>query len=485
MAEALLDGAADDAPRAGRATTLLETALPKLAFAAVTVGFFVWGYLRSQRTELEELVPLFTVALALALAPALLAAKPDPFSPPSFTGLLTTVGSLLTAFSYYVTQQGVRIPLVPSLSGASRVELIRLVLIATIVGHVAYLSGFYFSGGRRDPRAGAHPPSRWDPRRLRLVYAVCGAAFLPTYMFFQSRVGVDLADVTELAKGKAVWREDESLSWMLRGVVMGFMPSALYLASVLPKPTRRQLVTAALLFLAVSVLVTRLGQRGFAFYFATQLAMIVHYGYRRIPVWVLLVGGLFAMGAVNELGRLRAGADTEEMEVTTSESFVVETLARHENDRQRMAAHAVVLYAFPDRHEYLNGRSWVGLPTFFVPRWLWAEKKQAMMWADTGIVFQLTGFPAPSGYPATLFANFGWAGVVLGLALFGWFHRVIYDWMLANPNRNRTVCYAFLLGSFTPTMLGLSNVLQFFVPALVAILFVNRREEAPEPARLR
>jgi predicted benzoate:H+ symporter BenE len=153
----------------------------------------------------------------------------------------------------------------------------------------------------------------------------------------------------------------------------------------------------------------------------------------------------------------------------------VATVATHEDDRQRLTVLGVIMHTFPERHDYLMGESYYGLVASLVPRWLWPDKGKHFMWRDTAIVYNLTGLPAPTPMPGVLFANFSWAGVVIGMALLGSFHRALYRRVEQAPGDPGTaLIYIAILGSFTPTLLGISQTLQWVVPVVVLVLLVSR-----------
>src|SRR5204863_2429571 len=96
--------------------------------------------------------------------------------------------------------------------------------------------------GLTAPAADPEEATPWNSLRYFLVCAVCFAAFVPAYVYFQSRVGVEITDATQLAAGKAVWREDATLSWMHRAVGLGMLPPLLFMASAAKARRLRGLV---------------------------------------------------------------------------------------------------------------------------------------------------------------------------------------------------------------------------------------------------
>ena len=161
----------------------------------------------------------------------------------------------------------------------------------------------------------------------------------------------------------------------------------------------------------------------------------------------------------------------------------VESLAQHEGDRQRFGAMAVVLDYFPEREPFLLGQTWLALLVTPIPRWIWPAKVDFAPWRD--IVFNLVGAPIPSSYPATLYANFSWIGVVLGMVLLGTLHHGAYKWLRQHPrDPSVVVLYAVFALFFDLTPLGVSTFLQYIAPALLAIWFSGRRIRAHPTCRV-
>ena len=451
----------------------------------VFLGGAAFVYANVENQDLRDALPLFTVAIFLQLAPFWVPAKPDPFSPPALSGFFNSI-ALFAGLAYYVDRQEIWFELVPQLSPAGRAELLQKVLAANVLGTLSYYAAYIAVGPRAGKKLGERFRARvWDSRRVWIACGVGLAIFVPAYAFFQGRVGTSLTDVQSLAAGKAVWRDDQSLSWMQRAIVGGLLPPAIYLAFSLPRPKLAPLLLVVASTAALVLAVTRLGQRGFGPYFVLNLLIIAHYMWRRIPASLLMGLALFAIAATNQLGEWRRGDMGRLYEVETRTTGIVGTLAAHEQDRQRLAAMATVLHAFPQRKDYLMGESWIGLTVAFVPRWLWPAKREFITWADTGIVYQLTGAPIPSNFISTLYANFSWAGIAVGTALWGAFHRLLYNWLLRDTGERAVVLiYSMTVIYFGPTLLQVALAMQFVLPAIAAVLYVAKRREQDEERTL-
>jgi hypothetical protein len=75
-----------------------------------------------------------------------------------------------------------------------------------------------------------------------------------------------------------------------------------------------------------------------------------------------------------------------------------------------------------------------------------------------------------------MYANFGWPGIAAGMFLLGWFHRRLYAWLCRNQQNGEVVLlYSVMLLHFGPTLLALSDAIQFVLPTAAAVWFCRRR----------
>lgn len=434
--------------------------------------------------EVLGTAPFLAATLALYLLPLFVPGQRDVFAPAAFTGLREAsrlLPSLVTLLVYSDSGLG---PFL-YLSTTERIALVRAVCLLLSVAQLGYLLGYYTSPGARLARVLPNWAGRpWKASYFSLALLLLTVVFLISYAQFQGRAGGSLLDLTRLAEGKEVWRDDATLSWMLRGVELGFLPVILLGTVACASGSRRGLLLTGLCYLVVALLVTRLGQRGPAIVGLLMLLMLFHYLRRRIPLGVYVAVFLVVVAGSTLLGEYRAGVTPGEplVERVISPS---DTLARYSEERQYMAAYAAVMHFFPERHEYLMGESWVGVAVALVPRWLWPEKVDFSPWRDTRIVYNLIQIPAPTTYPALLYANFSWLGVFFGMGLLGLFHRALQVWRSSHDgDATTTLLYVLLLTTFTPTLLGISLMLQYLVPAvlLLAVMTTSRQPAIRLPA---
>jgi hypothetical protein len=271
---------------------------------------------------------------------------------------------------------------------------------------------------------------------------------------------------------------------MARGIEFGFVPVLLGCCAAIASRSKTSLLVSGVVFLGAALLITRMGQRGSAVMAGLSILVVFHYLWRRLPMLLVLGLLLFTVVGLNILGEYRSKGDAE-TEFSEGIARPVTSVAAHEQDRQRLTVLGVIMHTFPEHHDYLLGESYYALIAVVVPRWLWPEKGKYFEWRDTNIVYNLTGLPAPTPFNGVLYANFSWFGVILGMAIFGSFHRALNAYLERAPRDPGTVLiYVALLGAVSPTMIGLSQTLQVAVPIVLLVYSVSRRAPASEPGSI-
>lgn len=433
------------------------------------------------------MLPYFGVLLFLQLLPVLWPERVDTCEPTVMhvtTGIFASTYTVAT-LSYFFARGGIDLTLVTGLSAQESVDLCRRVLLAMIIACASYLAGYYQPSlglriARLFPKVGGLD---WEPPRLHGASAAVLLLAATAYAVFQIRAGVPLLDATQLDEGKSVWRDDPTLSWMLRGVQLMFVPVFLYLAAALAGGKRVQIMLLGVALAFAAFLNLRIGQRGVPFYALLGAVVIFHYLRRRVPVW-LVVGILVAsIAASNLLLSWRASFAVKNVSGEVESTGVLQdallALGDNEAERQRFSATAVLFHEWPEYRDYLLGQTWLPMFVALVPRWLWPEKGNYFQWSDSRIVFNLTGSPIPSALPPVLYINFSWLGLVIGMFLWGGIMRGLYLWLQQAPNdRNLVVLYAMFLLYFGVTPFGFAFTLQYVIPTWLMLRIIGTRRQA-------
>lgn len=466
-------------------TSVPESAKPglRVGVLAVMLVMSILTYTISPGGIVEEAVPLFLLAIIAQMAPVFVSRRFDPFSAANYTAMVSGVTLVSMLAQLYATSE---IPFVamPRLSYDERVDLLQRISLAYIVQGIGYTIGYYFTNGIGSVRKAlpSFPRFEWNRRRFWVICAACWALFAVGFARFQSlATGSWFSAAT--AESKAVWRnEDDRMAWLFRALQLGMVPLYAIAARFVTKATnpriRRQWIVLLLALVALmAVLAARIGQRGYVIFMIIGLAGIAHYCWRRIPTPVILLAGLIAIAVANWLGQVRTNdATATNFRVTSAITRPAEVLARFEDDRDHLAATGCAMYYFPERQEYLKGKSFLNIVFAPIPRALWPEKNQFVGWSENGIVWLLIELPAPMPFPFVLYANFGWIGMFIGMALWGAFHRTLFQWVHRSGYRPHIVAvYAPMLVTFTPTASGIAAFLGAGLPLFVMMKVMQRR----------
>jgi hypothetical protein len=435
---------------------------------------------------LRAVIPWFVVLLMLQLAPLMWGRRPDLFAPTVYTGVMAAIGTAASMAELFVNGE-VSFKLVTLGSQQEVGELAEKVLVALVLGTICYYIGYYTRIGvgirKIFPKVQG---LEWQRGRMILMCGVIALVFLVTYSVFQSRVGVSLFDVTQLGLGKSVWRDDPSMSWMMRGIELGFVPILFYLSWAMAKQRGpRSLILPVVVLVVVGLLSSRLGQRGTFPSVVVGVLVMFHYHRVRVPALLFLALAFIAItiGNITLAWRTLPTDEKRQFDFMAEASDPTALLASHESERQRFSGLALIMSEFPENHPYPLGESWAPIIALPIPRWLWKGKVEHFEWQDNRIIYRLGGPPMPAPFVGALYANLSWLGIVIGMVLFGAFHRGLYEWLLANPkDQNIVLLYSLILIYFGPGMLNISICLQYAAPAWLVIRFVGRRPAPAHPA---
>lgn len=434
----------------------------------------------TQHNDMQHFVPGFMLGIFLCFLPAFWSKDSDLAEPPAINGILNGLG-LTASFVSCLFAGRVEYSLLPFVPLNERDDLTYRVLSAFFFGTLFYYIGYYSGAGKhlRSYFPQVHG-LRWNWGRFLVVTVICVSVFVICYAYFQNKMDSPIYDITQLAKGKNVWRNDPTLTWMQRGILLGFIPALFLFPYLLSRKKNIGVFVTILLLGFVGVLVTRLGQRGTFFLNAMALLIFFHYLQKRVPVTVFIALWFVVIICVSVLGEWRSDPESVGRQRPLIERILhpLESLGEHEADRHRLGALGVAFHVFPKYRDYLWGESWYAILVSPIPRWIWPEKVNMFMWRDTAIISNLTGAPVPMPLIGILYVNFSWGGILVGMALWGLFHRALYEWLLLSlPTRdiNVIMLYALILLYFGPSMLQLASAIQYVLPAWLILKFIGSR----------
>lgn len=450
----------------------------------LALGFIVASvliYLAAPLGIVQQSLPLFLAATLAVMAPLFLSRKFDPFTPACYYAMVNGVIMVSIIAAFFTTEE-VSFGGLPRLGYDERVDLLNEISLAYIVQSTGYCLGYYFTGGfkRVLQILPSFPNFQWNSRRLWLVIGGLWLTFAVAYARFQSLAKGGLFDVAT-AETKAVWRTaDDRMAWLFRSLQLGMVPLYALTARFIARSSNdraRPKWMLVLLFLAatITLLASRIGQRGFAIIMVIGLATIVHFVWRRIPTPVILAAGFVAIVGTNYLGDARVNTNNLSTRASSNLPRPVQVLARLEDDRDHLTASGCAMYYFPERHDYLKGSSFVSILLFPIPSSIWPEKSRLFPMSENGIVWQLLQVPVPMPFPFVLYANFGWIGMLVGMALWGAFHKTLFKWVHQSGYKPAVVAiYAPVLVTFSPTSSGIASLLGSALPLFILMKLMKR-----------
>lgn len=307
-----------------------------------------------------------------------------------------------------------------------------VVVVAVLAFYFGYLSPLGAAVAARAPV----PPRLWQPGRVRAISLLFTAIGAASYAMYARAAGglVFLATNMEL-------RSELSAGMHVYFFGIRFLELGLLFryAQHLQSATRRSRpVPIGLHALLVMVAVALLGSRAWAMEVLFMM-LVVRALLLRPPsaraLLVTVVVGLFAFSVYDQYRNLtHEGLEAHELgEISVGQADALyEGVLGHRNF-DMMDNLLSVLEFTPGPLPYLMGSSYAYYFTNWIPRKLWAGKPKGV---DSILAERIYGWRmggAPPGTIGELWMNFGWAGVIVGMAVFGAACRWIRDYAARVP----------------------------------------------------
>jgi len=137
----------------------------------------------------------------------------------------------------------------------------------------------------------------------------------------------------------------------------------------------------------------------------------------------------------------------------------------------------------PSQLDYQKGSTFAPIALIFVPRALWADKPVLDFQNTVG---RLSGVLAPEdfrtsykyGFVGETYLNFGNAGLIVGMFLYGVFFRLLHKWLIGygRPNETGVLFYSLIVVTLVTVESPLGPALGGFVRdslAALAVLFIT------------
>lgn len=347
-------------------------------------------------------------------------------------------------------------PVVDLLSGNDTFFDVRVVpalplgLMCAFLGLLSMTAGYYTSTGRSLARALPAPPVR---ERSAVPYAIVLLAvtvlLFGAYLRSSPLSWTRLLSLGQISSTDSIWSQTEAVSPLnnyLKSTVECFVPAFMVLLGY--SKSRRKLLIP--LFVAILLIYTTLGFRyrvlvlvvapAVYWYLRTQRRPTLSHVAMGVMVGFLIVGGIGGLRGAFRSGQKVEGVDLKQSFVQFNNSLAI------------YQPFLVTLDAFPSRHDFLWGTSFLYVVYQPIPRALWPSKPPSPQQEIVRTSFG-SDDPVKSGvaFPniAEFYVNFGFVGIVVCMFIFGAFMRVVYEYMrIHNDNTWALIGYAVALPFF-------------------------------------
>jgi len=174
-------------------------------------------------------------------------------------------------------------------------------------------------------------------------------------------------------------------------------------------------------------------------------------------------------------------------EITAQDVMEVEAVENFNTDLDIYQPYLAMIDAMPLEEDFLWGQSFTYLLIHPIPRAIWRGKPDSPARAVIRAAFRGDNAPIASGvaYPnfAEFYANFGLAGMILGMAVFGFGMRKVQDFLHANRESPLAVAIFALTLPFLVQVVSRGYLVQIFqeFAFIIAPLMILRRFPGPLP----
>ena len=352
-----------------------------------------------------------------------------------------------------------------------------------VLGFLAYVAGASIPGR---PSAVVQQtqsvPKRipWAALHFRFVMLVFFLLMTGSYLLLIAQIGIPA-----IHEDVAIRREALGLHHILVDVLLSAaLTVTSFAAADLWSETRvlSPLISVGMVTIAL-LMQGSLGNRGFLALPLLMLVILWHYWKRPIPAKRLAVicAIMFVASTVYDYSRasaLKAGVDgsTAYEVVTSSGVFTLHTNLSNLRD---------IVQAIPSEVPYQHGYLTFGALFQILP----GHHESSDEFFKRILASDFLGGGQPGTLLAPFYADFGLAGILVGMFLFGVFSAKVYGWMRENPTLFRVLLYSWLAQTALFALYGalLTYFITLWVPFMwwVLIRWMNTGLKTFEPKRLR
>jgi oligosaccharide repeat unit polymerase len=341
---------------------------------------------------------------------------------------------------------------------------------------LSVLLGFHFNRARKVQRLPTQLPDR-----LLWYYGI--RVSIIGFLLFTISTGGNVAKLINPLDAEYVGQTGGSFGNYL-GLSLNFMIPGISLLFLYFLKTGKGWIWLVVLFLvSVGIFIT-LGFRYRLVLLVGALTIIYYFFRNKRPNVVFVVAGIYLfiqfMGILNITRRYGTGLDINKLEESTSETYYQKGV----EEARIFQTSGAVIEMVPERYPHAGIQPILSTLLFPIPSALYPEKNSA------GYLFDMLDFiygkkiskgAAMMSY-GEYYLAFGWAGIIAGGFIIGWFSKKLWAWYLVNRSNSFalvvyavtvTYLYVVLSRGYLPQVTNLF----FFtvVPAYVVLRLVFNR----------
>ena len=351
------------------------------------------------------------------------------------------------------------------------------------LGLLFYLLGAVVGGGANSFRnPNAEIVDEWDNSYFWALIAVLTAFSLMSYLYLVSQIGIPALDPDAAERRLEVVKYGPlgAVFFTSTWTVLVFVAVKLWSH----KGSSATRILSRVLLLLISLILLSLGSRGYLFVPLLTAMVVRHFVYKRFRPFTLVLLGLLIFVSLSVYGYLRDSTATQVVSVhkgDLSELAVFPLIYAYLYIWQPIDTLQQVTEVIPRTIPYQHGFLTFGALRTLLP----GHHDMSDMFFKQILGSDFEGGGQPATVLGPLYADFGFAGVVLGMFFVGLLVARTYRWMRREPTVFRTVIYAWVMQTLLFSLFGaiFPYITTIWIPFFWWLLHVTLlRKPTLEPA---
>lgn len=434
-------------------------------FLAVTIIAFLFIAIFVPATQQETLLlAASVVSLAVISAPIFLRREYNIFEPITFIAFMILIG--VTAKMLFIVVFHVESLIIyRKLLLGSSLDLLWLGCIAVLAGLSSLVFGYLLPLSSNTFIPQRLVLGQWNMNRMMRIVWLMLALSIGSFFLFIILANISITSFADLSgkrfanlEGGSAARAENVVYYLYRISLFGKYAFYFLLISFFRNEFQLRSIKGVLLILSVISTI-------FIPYFFNNRAGVVVIGVDAMMLYYFIRGRLnlplvaTSVGVVLilllSISGLRHNLSGEETTINDRiEDFMGE---RHLLDVSKTAQ---IINAVPSRIEFMYGESMIGWLFAPIPRSIWPDKPIS---TEIGrlVSDKVYGQPfngVPPGLIAELFMNFGWYGIIAGMAIYGMVLRLSYN-LLKSGQTSSNICLIYVIVTTRFSIFAINNSL--------------------------